>query len=112
MKANDLISVLDALSVTFPEKEITSFFACDLLSHMLAFAKPGCGFITVLANENVLAAAKKKGASCVIFADGIVPDKELINKAERERINLFASKMSTFELCGILSNAGTCTEHT
>ena len=110
MKANDLVSVLDALSVPLPEKEITSFFACDLLSHMLAFATPGCGFITVLANENVLAAAKKKDAACVIFADGIVPDKELINKAEHEGINLFASKMSTFELCGILSYAGTCTE--
>ena len=112
MKAKDLAPIFDVLNIAFPEKEITSFFACDLLSHMLAFAKPGCGFITVLANENVLAAAKKKGASCVIFADSIVPDKELINKAEQEGINLFASKMSTFELCGILSNAGTCTEHT
>lgn len=105
MKANDLISVLDALSVTSPEKEITSFFACDLLSHMLAFAKPGCGFITVLANENVLAAAKKKDAACIIFADGILPNKELIKRAENEGINLFASKKSTFELCGVLSDA-------
>lgn len=112
MKADGLISVLDVLSLTAPEKEITSFFACDLLSHMLAFAETGCGFITVLANENVLAAAKLKGAACVIFADGIVPSAEMINRAKKENINLFASKMNTFELCGMLSDAGTCTKRT
>lgn len=112
MKVKDLAPSFDVLNIAWPEKEITSFFACDLLSHMLALAKPGCGFITVLANENVLAAAKKKGASCVIFADGIVPGKELIKRAENEEINLFASKKSTFELCGMLAHAGTCTKYT
>lgn len=79
--------------------EITSFFACDLLSHALARAKKGCALITVIANENTLAVAKLKNASCVIFSDGILPEDSVILCAKRENIPLLITKFSTFEVC-------------
>lgn len=81
------------------EGEISSFFACDLLSHALARLKPGSGLITVIANENTVAVAKLKNASCLIFSDGILPGDSVILCAQRENIPVLATKLSTYEVC-------------
>lgn len=74
---------------------INGIFACDLLSHVMGFAKEGDVLLTVLNNINVLGVASLLDLSCVIFTYGIEVSSTIIDKANELGIPLFRTKLST-----------------
>lgn len=91
-----------ALALPDSEREITSGYTGDLLSWVMGKAQSGDAWITIMSNINVLAVASLSDVACVIFAEGVEPDEEIITAANSKNINLITSEKSAYEICCIL----------
>jgi hypothetical protein len=80
--------------------------ASDLLSDVLANAPAGGLLITIQVHMNVVAVAAHAGLAAVIFASGMRPPEDVREKAVSEKIILFATKESTFDVAGKLYALG------
>lgn len=87
------------------EREITGGYAGDLLSWVMGRAQEGDAWVTIMTNMNVAAVAQLTDVACVVFAEGVEPDKEAVIKARLHGINLLGSPKGVFELCGEISAA-------
>ena len=74
-------------------------FAGDLLSLAMSSVQKGNVWITVQTNMNILAIASLTEASCIIVANSMNISDEVIGKAKEEKICLFRSDESVYELC-------------
>lgn len=86
--------------------EIKSFFASDLLSHVMGNAGEGSALITVLNNINVLGVASLLDMSCVIFSHGVKVNDEIIKKSNELGIPLLRTKLTTVSTILILDKIG------
>ncbi len=86
-------------------REITGGYAGDLLSWVMGRAKEGDAWVTIMTNMNVAAVAQLTDVACVIFAEGVTPDKEAVIKSRLHGINLLGSPKGMFELCGEVTDA-------
>lgn len=98
MLASNLIRLSELTLITNDKEStnnISGIFACDLLSHVMGFAKEGDILLTVLNNINVLGVASLLDLSCVIFTYGIEVSSHIIDKANDLGIPLYRTKLST-----------------
>ena len=86
--------------------DVTTGYVSDLLSDVLAGAPKDAILITVQVHMNVIAVAVHAGLSAVIFASGRRPEAGVIEKAVAEKIPLFISKDSSFQIVGQLYSLG------
>jgi hypothetical protein len=81
-------------------------YVCDLLSQVLAGAKPSSVWITVQSHMNIVGVASMAGIKAIIVSDGHnIPD-EVVAKAEEEGIALFRCDENGFRLSGKLYERG------
>lgn len=80
--------------------EVSSGFASDLLSDVLANAAGGGLLVTVQVHLNVIAVAVHAELAGVIFAAGRMPEESVRAKAAAEGVPLFTSPLPAFELVG------------
>ena len=99
MTVKQLASDLGFTPVTLPDKdrEILGAYVGDLLSWVMGRAKADDAWITIMSNLNVVAVASLADVACVILAEGVMPDEELIRVAESKNVNLIASTLSSYE---------------
>lgn len=83
--------------VDYP-REISDCYVGDLLSHVMAKAKADNLWITVQTNVNILAVATLTDVACIVLPEGIMPDKEIIDKANEQDINILSSKATATEI--------------
>ncbi len=95
----------EAIELPDPDREITGGYAGDLLSWVMGRAQEGDAWVTIMTNMNVAAVAQLTDVACVVFAEGVVPDKEAVLKARLHGINLLASRKGVFEICGEIRDA-------
>ena len=88
------------------ENQVSGGYASDLLSDVLANAPSGGVLVTIQAHLNTVAVALHARQSAVIFASGRLPDRDVIARAEDERLPLYVSQQSTFEVVGRLYALG------
>ncbi len=91
--------ILKEFVLSDPEREITGGYAGDLLSWVMGRASEGDAWITIMTNINVIAVASLADTACVILAEGVAPDEEMLSVARAKQINLLGSEESTFALC-------------
>lgn len=84
------------------EREFEGVYVCDLLSDVLADAKPNQIWITLQTHKNIVAIAQLKGLSTIVLVKGLEPNENTIQKADEERIVLLGSEENTFDLVGKL----------
>ena len=96
---------LSVIEMPDPEREITGGYAGDLLSWVMGRAREGDAWVTIMTNMNVAAVAQLTDVACVIFAEGVAPDKEAVIKSRLHGINLLGSPKGMFELCGEVTDA-------
>lgn len=94
---------LKVLCLPDADREITGGYVGDLLSWVMGRASEGDAWITIMSNTNVLAVATLADVACVIFAEGVMPDKELIDTAESKGINLISTDMDAFAVSSVLA---------
>lgn len=100
MTVNELAKACGFKSLTLPEgeREINGGYVGDLLSWVMGRAKENDAWITIMSNVNVIAVATLSDVSCVIFAEGVVPDEELISLANDKGVNLLSSELAAYEI--------------
>jgi len=81
------------------EKEISGCYAGDLLSWVMSHAQYGDVWITIMSNVNVIAVASLTECACVVIAEGVTPDGDVLKLAEEKGITVFSDDRSVFELC-------------
>lgn len=81
------------------DKEVTGCYAGDLLSWVMSHAQYGDVWVTIMSNLNVVAVASLTECACVIMAEGVTPDGEVLKVAEEKDITIFSDSRSTYELC-------------
>lgn len=81
------------------DKEVTGCYAGDLLSWVMSHAQYGDIWITIMSNINTVAVASLTECACVVLAEGVMPDNDVIKVAEEKDISLFSDSRSTYELC-------------
>jgi predicted transcriptional regulator len=79
---------------------------CDLLSEVLAAARPGNIWVTLQTNRNVGVVANLQGLSAVIIAGGRAAQEGLLDLARDERVNLLTTPLSAFQIAGMLYELG------
>ena len=62
-------------------------------------AEAGNVWITIMSNINVVAVASLTECACVIMAEGVEPDGDVLKVAEEKGITIFSDSRSTYELC-------------
>ena len=90
----------------FEDKAAPGAYCSDLLSCVMAGAKPGSVWITLQAHMNVIAVATLLELSAVILSEGVQPDPAIIQKANAQGVTLFSSPESSYTLCGRLWELG------
>ncbi len=110
MKISQLAEIIDARFVCGEDKkelEVTSAFACDLMSDVLAYVKESNGvLITGLANPQVVRTACMMYMSCVVLVRNKKPDKKTIELAKQAGIILLQCKHNMYLASGLLFGAG------
>lgn len=94
---------LEVICMPEPEREITGGYTGDLLSWVMGRARAGNAWITIMTNVNIVAVATLAEPACIVLAEGVLPDKETVEKAVSVGVNILKSPRSSFELCADIS---------
>jgi len=86
--------------------DVVAGHASDLLSDVLANAPKGGLLVTIQAHLNVIAVSVHAGLAAVIFSSNRVPEEPVRARAVQERVQLYTSKESTFDVAGRLYALG------
>ena len=86
-----------ALSLPCPDREVSGAYIGDLLSWVMGRAEAGNVWITIMSNQNIAAVATLADVACILLAEEVIPDAEVLRIAEEKGINILATKLSAFE---------------
>ena len=108
MKVSELLSHgFEAVSLPDGDREIVGVYIGDLLSWVMGRAEMDNAWITIMTNVNVIAVATLADTSCVILAEGVEMEKDLVETAKQKEINVLSSSLPIYEtaikLAGLLS---------
>ncbi|MCE5198197.1 MAG: serine kinase [Armatimonadota bacterium] len=97
---------LNPINEPSADVEVTSGYASDLLSDVLAKAKNGAIWATNQKHINIIGVAVMLNLAGVIIAGGIEPDENTVAKAREENIPLYITETSLFDVAGKLYELG------
>lgn len=109
MKVSELMTLLNAQNVVEGanlDTEITCGYSCDLLSWVLAHGKPGMAWCSVQTHVNVIAVSVLMEMACVIIVEGVELEEASLKKAEQEEMPVLSTRMTAYEVCGLMNQAG------
>jgi len=106
IKIKNILNAKVACGTEYLNREINLACGCDLLSDVLAFAKPGMLLLTGLVNPQVIRTAEMVEISAICFVRGKKPAKATIKLAEDKKIPLLYTKLLMYNSCGKLYTNG------
>lgn len=80
-----------------PDRPVEGGYCGDLLSWVMGRAPAGGAWLTIMSNVNVAAVAALSDVSCVVLAEGVIPDPPLLDKARAQGITLLGTDLSVFD---------------
>ena len=86
--------------------EITSCFATDLMSDVLAYAAPGTLLITELTTIQAIHTADVADLAAILFVGKKEPGKEVSDLAQGKEIPVLRTRRTMFDVCGALAELG------
>ena len=90
-------TVFSPIILTDDNRDVCGVYVGDLLSWVMGRAKADDAWITIMSNLNVIAVATLADVSCVIFAEGVLPDEEIIRVAGEKGVNLISTALPSYE---------------
>ena len=91
------------LSITDSNREIDGVYIGDLLSWVMGRAQQNNAWITIMSNINIIAVAALADTSCIILAEGVVPEQTVIDTAKSKNINLLTTDKTAYEIAVSIS---------
>lgn len=101
MKLSELIEGARLQLLTkaeYRDCDITGCYIGDLLSWVMGRAEPGNVWITIMSNINIAAVASLTDCACVLLAEEVTPEQEVIDKADAQGIVLLRSSKTCYQL--------------
>lgn len=81
------------------DREIEGVYCGDLLSWVMGKCPADTAWITIMSNQNVAAVAVLCDTACTILSEGVTPDEELLERAEKQGVTLLGSDLDEYQLC-------------
>jgi len=109
LKLREIKELLEANVVVGEDKldiEVATAFGADLMSDVMAFAKPGSLLLTGLTNAQVVKTAATRHIAAIILVRGKEPSTEAIEMAKELGIPILTTQFILFETAGMLYNKG------
>ncbi len=94
----------EVISMPSPERESEGAYIGDLLSWVMGKANAGNVWITIMSNINVIAVATLADVSCVVLAEGVSLDPEVLAAAEAKGVNVLSSPLSAYDIAKQISS--------
>ena len=106
-KIQELLTLLQAELLTgATEAEVHGCYVGDLLSDVLASAKPDVLWITIQIHRNVVSVASMKDIPAVLITSGRKFDAQTIAEAEESGVTVLTTPFTAYEAAGRLWEAG------
>ena len=86
-----------------PDREVEGAYIGDLLSWVMGKADSSNVWITIMSNINVIAVATLADVSCIVLAEGVKLDAEVMNTAQSKGVNVLSSALSAYEIANLIS---------
>lgn len=86
-----------------PEREVKGAYIGDLLSWVMGRAGEDNAWITIMSNINVVAVASLADTACVIVAEGVDFEEDILKTAEEKGVNILKSAKPSYETALIIS---------
>lgn len=109
----NLQSIIEKLELTvlttpkdFSSTIPTGGYSSDLLSCVMAGARPGNLWITLQAHINIVAVASLTEVAAIIITEGALPGPDVIEKAEEQGLPLLSTNMGNYQASGQLWDLG------
>ncbi len=93
------------VTVSDAGREISGVYIGDLLSWVMGKAQSGEAWITIMSNINTLAVATLTDVSCVILAEGVKLEPEILEAATNKEINVISTELSAYDAALHLSKS-------
>ena len=87
----------EAVSLPDGSREIDGVYIGDLLSWVMGRAQMDNAWITIMTNVNTIAVASLADTSCVILAEGVEMEHDLIETAQQKDVNILRSSKPIYE---------------
>ncbi len=85
------------ICIPSPEREIEGVYIGDLLSWVMGKAEPNNMWITIMSNINTVAVATLSDCSCIILAENVLPDDNMLEAAKSKGVNILSTSLSAYE---------------
>ncbi|MBE6732521.1 MAG: hypothetical protein E7561_00790 [Ruminococcaceae bacterium] len=105
MTVKELIATnkFTALTLPLPNREIEGIYIGDLLSWVMGKAQADNAWITIMSNINVAAVASLTDVACVILAEAVTMEADVLKTAEEKEINIISSPLSAYDTAVLLT---------
>lgn len=105
MTVNELLTVggFTALTLPDPDREIKGVYIGDLLSWVMGRAKCDDAWITIMSNINTVAVATLADTACIILAESVVTEEDVLKTAESRGVNVLSSELSAYGIAKMLA---------
>ena len=99
MKISEMAKQLgwEVLAMPDPDMEVTGGYVGDLLSWVMGRAEANNVWITIMSNVNVVAVASLADIGCVLLAEGVTLEADVLAVAEAKGINVLTSDEPIYE---------------
>ncbi|MCF8045252.1 MAG: hypothetical protein K9J83_05265 [Desulfarculaceae bacterium] len=81
------------------DRDILGGYTGDLLSDVMARINPGTAWMTIQTHQNIVAVAVLREAACISITGGHRPDRETVERAEKENMPVLLADDNSFDLC-------------
>jgi hypothetical protein len=106
MNLQEVIQKLDLAVLTDPQDfsqiQISGGYASDLLSCVMAGAKPGNLWITLQAHINIVAVAALTDTAAIIITEGAEPEPDVVARANSQGVTLLGTPRGNHQVSGAL----------
>ena len=92
-----LLCGFETLCMPDGDRQVSGAYIGDLLSWVMGRARADNAWITIMSNVNVIAVASLADVACVILAEGVTLDDELIKTATAKGVNILKSELPAYE---------------
>ena len=110
MNLQEIIHKLDMTVLTKPKDftkiQLSGGYSSDLLSCVMAGAKPGNLWITLQAHINIVAVAALTDVAAIIITEGAVPEASVIEKPNSQDVTLLSTHLGSYQVSGQLWELG------
>jgi len=103
VKALAELEIFNSVILPEPDREIEGVYIGDLLSWVMGKASSNDAWITIMSNINILAVASLADTSCIIIAEGVKLENEVIETAKQKCINIISTEMDMYDTAVFLN---------